>query len=137
MSWREVETALNASLDDLNLGYPLIGEGDTEGRFEAQNSNDFWIEVANLPATTQPLDKALADQYGGIYQVSIYGQTNIGKAAYWDLMDQIVPSYTTGTVYTSGQTDVNIISSTPSGLIPDGSFNVINISIEWFAFVGR
>ena len=129
MSWLETEQALMQSLTGLSLGIPILQEGDSQERItKAQGSNN-WLEVANLPAGSIALDKALSDQDNGIYQISVYGKKNIGKGSLLDLIDQIIPTYKTGKSFTNGLTEVNFESSAPSPMRPDGSFNVIDISI--------
>jgi len=137
MSWLNVEKALMKSLTDLSLGFPIIQEGDSQERIDKAGASEFWLEVFNLPATTDPLDKNLADQYNGIYQVNINGKQSIGKGDILAVVDQIIANYKTGDIFTVNTCDVEINIASPGPATNDGSFFVIPISIEWFAYIAR
>ena len=138
MSWLAVEKALIKSLTDLSLGYPIIQEANSQERIDKAGASDFWLEVTNLPSETTPLDKNLADQYNGIYQISVYTrQLDEGKAGILAVLDQLRPNYQTGDSFTVDNCTVEIVSFTPSPMRLDGSFNVIDTSIDWFSYIDR
>ena len=137
MSWAQTETALLDSLKGLSLGYPIVQENSTVERIKEAQGSDFWLDVTNLPAATFSLDKVLSDQYNGTYQISVYGQKNIGKGLMLGLIDTLVSNYKAGAVFTDVGTEVNIVIASPSNLKPDGSFVKIDLSIEYFVFVDR
>lgn len=138
MSWLAVEQALTNSVDSMGLGYPIIQENDTEERKkDIQGGGEFWIEHFNLPAATEPLDKNLTDQYQGIFQISIYGQQNKGKGGILAILDQVLAFYLTGQEYTENTCTVQVFSSSPEVPRIDGSYYVIDLSVNWGAYIGR
>lgn len=138
MSWFAVEKALVASIDNMNLSHPIVQENvELERKQNIQNNNDFWIEHFLLPSGADPLSKDGLTEYNGVFQVSINGQLNKGKGGILQLADQILASYVTGEIYSNSGCDVNIYTSTIEPPREDGSFYVIDLSIEFGAYISR
>lgn len=137
MSWVSVETGLLKSVGELNLGVQVVKEGATAEQSELAQQGDVWIELHNLPANTESLDKTTTNQLNGIYQIDVYGQINMGKLPLLQLVDAIVPRYSLSKEITEGGVTVQFAGATPSNMRPDGAYNVINITIVWFAYVPK
>lgn len=135
MSWLAVEKALVKSLSGLGLGYPIVQENDSIDRLEAAQSSALWLEIADLPAISDPLSKDGLQQYNGLFQISVYGQQNIGKSNILQVVDEILPNYVTGQTYSSDNCDIEIDSSYPTPATIDGSWYKIVLTINWFAYI--
>lgn len=137
MSWLAVEKALVRSVTGLSLGVPIVQENDTVERKGKQGANTIWLEVFNLPADTDPLDKNLTDQFNGIFQISIYGLQNKGKGTLLSMLDTLLAAYKTGQEYTVDTCTIQIDSASPEPGREDGSYFIIDLSITWFAYIDR
>jgi len=137
MSWLAVEKALIRSVTGLSLGVPIIQENDTVERKGKQGASAIWLELFNLPADTTPLDKSLADQFNGIFQISIYGLQNKGKNSILTTLDTLLAAYKTGQQYTVDTCTIEIDSASPEPAREDGSYFIIDLSITWFAYIDR
>lgn len=135
--WLNVERALMKSLTDLALGFPIIQENDSQERIAAAGASDFWLEVVDLIAPTEPLDKDMTDQYNGIFQINVNGKQGVGKGGILAIIDQIITNYKTGNIFTVNACDVEIDIASPGPATNDGSFFMIPISVEWFAYIAR
>lgn len=137
MSWLAVEKALINSVIDQSLGYPIIQENATKIQIDEAQSSDFHLEVFNLPTDTDPMTKSELDQYNGVFQISINGKLNKGKAPILTLLDTILTEYKTGRVYTNSGCDIEIAIASPEPPRVNGSYYTADLSITWFAYISR
>ena len=130
MSWYNVEQALQKHLNSLSLSPPIFYENKKE-----DSSEGIHITVTNLPAATAALDKNLTDEYNGIYQISIFDLTNKGKKAILELSDTILAAFKFGVELVESGCNVFIEESNPNPARVTGKYFVIDLSINYNAYI--
>ena len=132
MSWYNTEIALQKKLTSLNLSQTIFFENLKE-----DSSVSAHIVSTNLPAETTALDKNLTDQYNGIYQVSIFDLTEKGKKDILETVDTILAAFKFGTRLVESGFNVFIEDSNPNPARVTGKYFVVDLSINYNAYIKR
>lgn len=133
MSWLAAEKALYKQLKDASLGYPIILENDIDDK--SKNAKPF-IEVYNLPAQTETLDKCLSERYNGFYQISVFTELGKLKAECLSIADSILSAYRVNELPELDGYTVSIDSRSLDTARRDGEFYRCDISINYFLLTG-
>ena len=131
-AWLDVEKLLIARVND--AGYPIVMENQPAERVD---QSALWVATYMLPVPTDELTKDARDQYNGIYQVSIYGQQNNGKAQLLGAVDNIVGLFSTSYEMNTGDTKLIIQNATPQNFTQEADFFRCDVRVNWFAIVNK
>ena len=134
MSWLAVEKSLYKQSNDAGLGYPIIIENQPEDK--SSESTPF-IEVYNLPAITQSLDKCLSQRYNGVYQISVNVDLDKGKQNLLTIVDSVISVYNVNELAELDSCVVSIESRSVNTARRDGKFYRADISIDYFALMSE
>lgn len=134
MSWLAVEKSLYKQLSDAGLGYPIIIENQPE---DISAESVPFIEVYNLPSTTETLDKSISQKYNGIYQISVSTELGKGKEALLTIVDSVLSAYTVNELSELDSCVVSIESRSVNTARRDGKFYRADISIDYFALMSE
>lgn len=132
MSWLAVEKALVQQIT--SLGYPVIQENDVEDK---SKQTPIFLEVYNIPAETETLDKCISERYNGIYQISVHGQLGEGKATLLGAVDNVLNAYAVNELPELDSCVVSIDSRSTNQAVRDGKFYRQDISIDYFALMSK
>lgn len=143
MSWTDIENALELVVvnksdwvddDGLSITPLIVKENQDDDRTENTTPR---IELYQIPATTESMDKNANDEYSGIMQVSIFTELGIGKSLINTIKDQVVALFPHTTSITAGQCDVNIDAVSVASGRTDGKFWRLDCSVGWYSYIGR
>lgn len=130
MSWLTIEKILYAQLDGLGLGYPIVIENDTQ---DTSKLSLPYIEVYNLPAQTDTIDKNISERYNGIYQISIFTDLGKGKNQALTIADQVISGFMVNDLPVLNGCTVSIDNRSIDTARRDGKSYRVDISIEYFS----
>lgn len=132
MSWYSIEKALQKQIESIGLTPTIFYEN-----VKNDASVEPHIRVANLPAKTITLNKTNADQYNGIYQVSLYYLTDTGKKDILEDIDLILSFFRFGSILTEDSCNVFIEESNQNPARVIDKYYVVDISIFYHAYIDR
>ena len=132
MSYYAIEKALYAQLKP--IGLTIIQENESIN--ETKQATPF-IEVYNLPAATETLDKCLADRYNGTYQVSVFDSVDKMKGETLEIVDQVLELFYVNELPELDNVTVAIDSREMGLARRDGGFFRCDISINYFTLNSR
>lgn len=132
MSWYNTELALQKKLVSLSLPQTIFFENVKEDSSIAEH-----IVATTLPAETSALDKNLTEQYNGIYQISIFDLTDRGKKDILETADTILAAFKFGLILVESGCNVFIEESNPNPARVTGKFFVVDLSINFNAYIER
>jgi len=136
MSMYEVSQALTESFVNLGLGITIAFENVNT---DPANDETF-VTLTTLPAMAESLGKRPigdADQTNGIFQASFYTPSGTGYGEILQLVDTVLNAYKHTVTLTKNNQDVQIQNSGRNGLRNEDGWAIIDVSIEWFAYIDR
>ena len=108
------------------------GSATVNGVLSSGGATEF-IDVTLLPASTEVISKDTLDEEIGIYQISIYSQSNTNINTIYTIADTIEANYKHGLELTSGTQKVFIDRTSRNGGRNNNGWFVIDLSINYIA----
>lgn len=127
MAYADIHAALTQSVIDLLPSIPISHENspfnpDVEG-------GDLFVAVYTLLNNQESLTKTTLDEVRGVYQISVYSKSNVGKGATLSVTDAITNYYKHNLSLTSGAQTVTIVNSGVGAPRNDSGWYITDISI--------
>jgi hypothetical protein len=136
MSMYLVTQALTESFINLALGITVVFEN-----VNTDPPNDaIFCTLTTLPAIAESLGKRPvgdADQTDGIFQASFYAPSGTGYGEILQLVQTVLDFYKHTTVLTKDTQEVQIQNSGRNGGRNEDGWYIIDVSIEFFAYIDR
>ena len=112
--------------DSEAVNYPIYDENLNDSRQENQER----IEVYNLFGSTEDVAKYY-DEPNGVYQISLFVETNAGKGNSFRIAQEIKERYTR---VVSGSPDLNVQTISVNTPRVEGSLYRVDLSVNYFYF---